>query len=206
MTPKVCACFCGSVFAWALVFSGCSSQETYDKRHYVLSAIREAERAKTQTDFILEVRRFTIDSAYSGSGLVYRIGESEYESDFYNAFLASPSAMIAEETRTWLSESRLFARVLDPGSQIDPTHVIEGNITALYGDLRDGSSPKAIIEMRVFLLEAEAGEEPIPIFGKTYKSSIGIDSEGPEGLVEALGRCLQGILSTLESDLAERLS
>jgi len=206
MIPRVYARFFVNVIVWTVMFSGCSSHETYDKRYYVLNAIREAEPAKTQTDFVLEVRRFTMDSAYSGSGLVYRIGESEYESDFYNAFLASPSAMVAERTRSWLSESRLFTRVLDPGSQIDPTHVIEGNITALYGDLRDGSSPTAIIEMRVFLLEAEAGQEPIPIFGKTYKSSVGIDSEDPEGLVEALGRCLQGILATLESDLAERLS
>jgi hypothetical protein len=60
--------------------------------------------------------------------------------------------------------------------------------------------------MRLFLLKAEAGDEPLPVFGKTYTSSISIESEGPEGLVEALDRCLQGILSALESDLAERLS
>jgi hypothetical protein len=137
---------------------------------------------------------------------VYRTSKSGYESDFYNEFLASPSAMITDIMRNWLSASRLFRRVLDPGSQIDPTHIIEGNITALYGDFRDNSSPKAILEMRIFLLETETGEEPLPIFGKTYTSSIDIESEDPEGLVEALGRCLEGVLSTLESDLAERLS
>ena len=194
------------MFVWLVTLSGCGSTETYNKKYYVLQASRQSESTWTQTDFILDVSRLTIDSAFSGSGLVYRTGESEYESDFYNEFLASPSAMITDTMRNWLSTSRLFKRVLDSGSQIDPTHIIEGNITALYGDFRDKSSPKATIEMRVFLLETETGEEPLPIFGKTYKSSIDIESEDPEGLVQALGRCLKGILSTLERDLAERLS
>lgn len=194
------------MLVWLAALSGCSSTETYSKKYYVFHAARPSESARTQTDFILEVSRLTIDSAFSGSGLVYRVGDSKYESDFYNEFLASPSAMITDTMRNWLSMSRLFKRVLDPGSRIDPTHIIEGNITALYGDFREPSSPKATVEMRVFLLETETGEDPLPIFGKTYTSSINFKSEDPEGLVEAFGRCLEKILSTLESDLAERLS
>lgn len=206
MIPRLPACFYTIMLMWLVTHSGCSSTETYSKKYYILNADRQTESVRTQTDCILEVSRFTIDSAFSGNGLVYRVGDFEYESDFYNEFLASPSAMISDTMRTWLSTSRLFRRVLNPGSQIDPTHIVEGNITALYGDFRDISSPKATIEMRVFLLKVEAGDEPLPVFGKTYKSSIGIEFEDSEGLVEALGRCLQKILSTLESDLAERLS
>ena len=206
MIPRIHASFHTIAFMCLVVLSGCSSTDTYNKKYYVLNVDRQREPVGTQTDYILEVRRFTIDSVYSGSELVYRVDDSEYESDFYNEFLATPSAMITDETRNWLSRSRLFKRVLDTGSQIDPTHIIEGNITALYGDFRDNSSPKAIIEMRLFLLKAEIGDEPVPVFGKTYTSSVRIESKGPERLVEALSRCLQKILSSLESDLAERLS
>ena len=205
MIPKLRLRFYATTLLWLVVLAGCGSTEKYDRRYYVLSADRPAAPTRTQTDYVLDVSRFMIDSAYSGSGLVCRVGESEYESDFYNEFLAAPAAMITDKTRDWLSRSRLFRRVLDPGSRIDPTHVIEGNVTALYGDFRDRSSPRAVIEMRVFLLKAEAGKEPLAVFGKTYRSSVPIESEGPEALVEALGRCLQGILSALENDLAERL-
>lgn len=194
------------VLVWLVTLSGCRRTETYSKNYYILNASRQKESAGTRTDSILGVSRFTIDSAFSGSGLVYRVGESEYESDFYHEFLASPSAMVTDAVRNWLSTSRLFMRVLDSGSQVDPTHIIEGNITALYGDFRDTSSPKATIEVRLFLLKTETGDEPLPVFGKTYKASINIVSEDPEGLVEAYGRCLEKILSTLESDLATRLS
>ena len=206
MISRFYVCLAPIIFLWLMMLSGCTRPETYNRKYYVLNTSRQVEPARTQTDFILEISRLTIDSAFSGNGLVYRIGDAEYESDFYNEFLATPSAMISDAMRNWLSKSRLFKRVLDPGSQIDPTHIIEGNITALYGDFRNVSSPRATIEMRVFLLEAETGDEPLPVFGKTYTTSIAMESDDPEGLVEALGRCLQKILSALENDLAERLA
>ncbi len=56
-----------------------------------------------------------------------------------------------------------------------------------------------------FLLEMQTGADPTIVFGKTYDSSVGIESEVPEGLVEAFDRCLVEILSDLEKDLAEKL-
>ena len=204
MTGKMFSCFSVSVLACSILVSGCGSREAYDKKHYILNAARRGESIETQTDSVLEVRRFTIDSAFAGKGLVYRMGEFEYESDFYSEFLVSPAAMITEKTRNWLAESGLFGTVLDVGSQIDPTHVIEGNIIAMYGDFRDKSSPEATIEMRVFLLKTEAGGESLPVFARKYQSSVGIESEGSDGLVRALDKCLEDILSSLEKDLSER--
>ncbi len=192
------------VLVCLIVVSGCGSRQAYDKKYYILNAARQAEPIRTETGSILEVRRFTIDSAFGGKGLVYRTGEFEYESDFYSEFLASPAAMITDKTRNWLSQSGLFRAVLDVGSQVDPTHVIEGNITALYGDFRDKSSPKAAIEIRIFLLRAEAGGASVPVFGKKYQSAVGIESKGSEDLVKAFDKCVEDILSSLETDLIER--
>ena len=38
----------------------------------------------------LAVRGFTLDPVYDCRGLMYRKGESEYESDFYHEFLVAP--------------------------------------------------------------------------------------------------------------------
>jgi len=204
MTGKMSSCYSMSVLACMMIFSGCGSRQAYDKKYYVLDVVRQAEPIRTDAESILEVRRFTIDSAFGGKGLVYRTGEYEYESDFYSEFLVSPAAMITDKTRNWLSGAGLFGTVLDVGSQVDATHVVEGNITALYGDFRDKSSPKAIMEMRVFLLKAEAGGESVPVFAEKYRISVGIESEGPEALIKALDKCLEDILSSLEKDLGER--
>jgi len=206
MTRRIFSCLRVSIYVWLAILSGCGSRQAYNKKYYIFNTIRQTESIKTEEDGMLEVRHFTIDSAFNGKGLVYRIDELEYESDFYNEFLVSPSAMITEKARTWLSESGLFKRVLDPGSQIDPTHIIEGNITGFYGNFRDKAAPTAVMEMRIFLLKVNPGIEPTFVFGKTYKSYIGVGSKSPEGLVKALGRCLEEILTTLEKDLAENIS
>ena len=138
-------------------------------------------------------------------GLTYRTGEFEYESDFCGEFLLSPDAMVTEKVRNWLSRSGLSQRVLDPASCADPTYVLEGNVIALYGDFRAKASPKGVMEIRVFLLEMKTSADRAVVFGKSYKSSVALESKGPAGLVSALDRCLVEILSDLEKDLAERL-
>ncbi len=78
--------------------------------------------------------------------------------------------------------------LFDPGSNVDPTHIIEGNTIVLYGDFRVKSAPKAIMEIRIFLLETKTETELCIVFGKTYTSSVGLESKGPEVLVSAFDR------------------
>jgi uncharacterized lipoprotein YmbA len=194
-----------SMLVCLVVGSGCKSRQTYDKKHYVLNAVRRGEPIRAETDSTLGVRRFTIDASYADRGLVYRTGEFEYQSDFYNEFLTSPAAMITDKARNWLAESELFRTVLDAASLAEPTHLMEGNITALYGDFRDETSPEAVMEMRVFLLKTEGARAILPVFGRTYRSTADIESENPQDLVKALNACLEDILSSLEKDLAEQV-
>jgi uncharacterized lipoprotein YmbA len=197
------SCFIISCLAMIMI-SGCAGRQTYDKHYYLLNAERPARPFAQQKDAIIEVRQFTIDSAFSGKGLVYRTGELEYQSDFYHEFLVSPRSMITEETRNWLADSGLCRTVTEAASLTDPTHVIEANVTALYGDYRKG--PKAVLETRVFLLKTQPAEDPAPVFGKTYKSSFPLESAGPQALVEAINKCLISILADLEADLTNKLS
>jgi len=177
---------------------------SYTRRYYILDVAGPAETAATTSDGLLDVRTFTIDSAFDSKGLVYRKSQFRYESDFYNLFLVSPAMMITEKTRNWLSESGLFARVLEKGSYAKPTHTLEGNITALYGDVRDRSSPVAVMEMRVFLISKEA-EAQSTILAITYKASSQLKTKNAEGLVAAFDNCLETILTTLQHDLEEKL-
>jgi ABC-type uncharacterized transport system auxiliary subunit len=188
-----------------MVVSGCGAK-SYQKQRYLLETRRASSVAASSNEDILEIRRFTIDPAFSSKGLTYRNGEYEYESDFYNEFLISPDVMVTEKVRNWLSASGLTQRVLNPGSFMDPSYVLEGNIDALYGDFRMESSGKAVMELRVFLLEMKTGTEPAMVFGKNYKTIFDIESESAEELVAALDRCLVEILTDLEKDLRARLN
>ena len=187
------------------VFSGCGTAVNYNKKQYVLAPTRSAAPAAGSPEAVLEVRRFMIDSAFSGKGLVYRSGQLQYETDFYNEFLVSPDSMIREAVRNWFAQSGLFARVADPGSYIDPFYALEANVTALYGDLRDPTNPQAVVELRAFLLQVEGSGDPIVVHSKTYSATTGVQAQDPDALVEAFNNGLQKILTNLEADIAARL-
>ncbi len=183
--------------------TGCNSR-VYDKRYFILDVTRpkKAVPASRSGGAVLEVRRFTIDRAFDSKSLVYRKNEFEYEPDFYNEFLISPAEMITEKTRNWLSNSGLFIKGIS--SSVTPAHTLEGNITALYGDYTDRSSPRAVMELRIFLIDNTSEENRIAFAG-TYNASVDVDSEGPEGLIKAFNSGLEQILPQLEDDLAGKI-
>ncbi|MBN1360921.1 MAG: membrane integrity-associated transporter subunit PqiC [Sedimentisphaerales bacterium] len=189
--------------ACSLVLSGCARPVSANTRFYMLQTLRQAPPATREGKAVLAIPRFTIDAAYAGRGLVYRLDEHRYESDAYNEFLIAPAVMATEKTRDWLAGSGLFAQVLSSGSGADPTHRIEANITALYGDFRDKAAPKAVIEMRFFLLRTETGIDPEIVFAKSYRAACDTRTADPEGLVAGFDQCLRTILTELEKDLAD---
>lgn len=188
--------------ACSLVLSGCARPVSANTRFYMLQTPRQAAPAAREGKAVLAVPRFTIDAAYANRGLVYRLAEHRYESDAYNEFLVSPTVMITERTRDWLAQSGLFSQVLGSGSGAEPTHRIEANITALYGDFRDKRAPKAVMEIRFFLLRIEGGADPVIVMARPYAATADVATAGPEGLVAGLDHCLQTILTELEKDLA----
>jgi len=134
---------CLILAASAMLVPGCGAK-SYEKQQFLLDARRTSSTTTSGQRNVVEVRRFTIDPAFSGKGLTYRKDEFEYESDFYNEFLIAPDAMITEKVRNWLSQSGLARRVLYPGSYVDPNYVLEGNVVALYGDFRAKAFPKPV--------------------------------------------------------------
>lgn len=185
-----------------IALSGCGNNRmAYNQRHFVLEASRSSQQHKTSKDIILDVKNFRIDTPFSTKSLVYRKGKSEYETDFYNQFLVMPEDMITEKARIWLSESGLFKWVLEPGSYTDATHILEGNITALYGDFRSNSLPKANMKISIFLVDLS---DKSVVFTNTYEAVSEFKDRTAESLIEAFNDCLTKILSGLENDLARK--
>ena len=182
----------------SMVLSGCA----YNRRNFVLEVSRDRPQQEISKDVVLDVQSFNVDTAFSNRSLVYRKNQSEYETDFYNQFLIRPDDMITEKTRSWLSESGLFELVLEPGSHIDASHVLEGNIITLFGDFRDKSSPKETMKIRFFLIKLSGKSV---VFAKTYETTSESNERTAESLVEAFDNCLTNILSDLEEDLQEHL-
>lgn len=201
MNSKVIA-LCSLVIL-PVVLSGCGPKRTaYNQKRFIIETSRSIPQQEISKDITLDVTNLSINTTFSTKSLVYRKSRSEYETDFYNQFLVNPEDMITEKTRSWLSRSGLFKLVLKPGSFTDPTHVLEGNITALYGDFRDDTSASAAMEIRVFLVKLP---QRTVVFTSNYEAVSEFKDQTAESLIEAFGLCLTDILSNLEKDLQKQL-
>lgn len=191
---------CLGLLCIGLVAGGCATGTSRQERDFILEAVRQDEPLRPVVAGSLEVHRFSVDAEFAGKNLVYRIGEFEYEVDYYRQFLIAPGTMITERMRDWLADSGLFAQVLPLGSRISPDYTLEGNVTALYGDFAKGSAPAAVMEIRLFLLDNTGGTEKVA-FAETYRSATPVTERTAEVFVQALNRSLVDILGRFERDV-----
>ena len=191
----------------ALLAAGCTvaPERSYPiKRQYVLQARRNAAPAAKALPDALRVRLFRAASPFSGTQLVYRRDDVTFETDFYNEFLAPPAGMITSQTERWLAAAGIVANVVNASSRAATRYTLEGNVTALHGDYTQPTSPAAVMEVQLAVLD-NAGADTAVVFHKTYRKAVPLKSDAPPDLVRGLNACLAGILSELESDLQQSL-
>jgi cholesterol transport system auxiliary component len=183
---------------------GCAQNQP-QRQYYILEAQRSAAPAPAARRATLQIRPFRMDMAFLGRSLVYRVGAFRYESDYYHQFLIPPAAMLEEQTRDWLAECGLFARIVPAGSPAEPTYTLTANVTALYGDFSDPAAARAVLEIRFALLGAPAPDQTI-VFARTYDAENPVPQRTADAVVAALNQDLVQILTELEADLRQHLA
>jgi cholesterol transport system auxiliary component len=189
-------------FLLCLFFSGCVSLDrSYpDKHYFVLEVNRDGKPSNQTANGILEVSDIRISPRYEGQSFVYRISDASYESDFYNQFLIAPAALVTEEVRKGLTQSRIFEYVINSSSQLQPTHRLDGIVNALYGDFRNISASRAVLEIEFFLSkQLPTGTEIV--MNKRYSKAVPLSGRSPDALVKGWDEALDGILTSLIADL-----
>ena len=186
---------------------GCVNLErSYIEKHYFVLDSSPAEDISTpDTGKVITVRRLRVSPKYEGKGLVYRLKELSYETDYYNEFFISPVSMFTEEIRKRLAGSGLFKNVVDPSSLLDSTYVLEGAVTALYGDYRASTAPKAVMEIQ-FLILQQTDVNPEIVLQRQYHKEEPLNGSTPDALVKSWNTALNQILTEFENDLKEYIS
>lgn len=193
---------CRVMTVGVLVLSGCVnlSKSFPDKHYYALNTTRIGARPTSSSDHILAVAPFRVVPRYEGREIVYRRGEFSYESDFYHEWFSLPSSMVTAEMERWLEQSGVFAHVVNQSLSIEPTFLLEGLITELYGDYRSKAAPKAAIGLEFYLMRAHPGGDAI-VFQQDYRQAIDVSDPSPEALAKGWNEGLELIFTALEKDL-----
>lgn len=192
------------ICALLLIFTvgGCVSLERAypDRRYFVIAAPRAAASPNPAPSGVLLVTSLRVSPRYEGKSLIYRRSESGFESDYYNQFLVSPGAMLTEDIRIGLADAQAAQYVVGTSSQLEPTHVLEGTVDAFYGDFRDTSASKAVLEMEFFLSKESPTKAEI-LMRKRYAKAIPLNGRSAEALVKGWDQALSEIIAALAADL-----
>ncbi len=195
------------VLALALTLPACVSalkQKPVERHYFHLAVERSMAQGAEPAPMNLRLRPLRVSPGYAGRELVYRMGPSDFATDFYNLYFVSPSDMLTQELRTWLDESRLFANVVEDYSLARPGLTLEGVANALYGDF-SASPPAAVVEMQFFLVDENTRDNEI-VFSATYERALAIGSATPQALVQGLTQGVREIFTELETDLKAALA
>jgi cholesterol transport system auxiliary component len=183
---------------------GCLEKQQFAKQRYWLDIQRPKTIANKTSDAILSVEPFSIDSAFRSRSIVNKKATHEYQNDFYQEYLIPPAQMMTEQTCRWLRDSGLFARVLEPGSIMQSTLVLEGHIGKVYVDSSRDNQYVAELEISFYMLEKDKRDKKI-LFGKTYTTIKPMESSKTEDYFKALNLAFIDILEKYEDDLSSYL-
>ena len=171
-----------------------------DKNYFALSVSRSGPAAKQPLLSTLRVQRFLVSPRYNNRAFVYRSGDLNYESDFYNAFFLQPGVMFSEETARWLDQTGIFQQVMLSSTQVAAEYVLEGYVDALYGDYRDDRVPKAVLSMTLSIVNDRA-VPPKMVIRKQYSREIPLTLQNPDILAKGWNEGLKHILTQFENVL-----
>jgi ABC-type uncharacterized transport system auxiliary subunit len=193
--------------AWILITlaaAGCVDlKASYpDRRFYTLEASRTGAVRTPAAGTVLRVRRLTASKLCDGSELVTRTGESTFATDFYNVFFVPPAMQAGEQAQRWVAAAGLFGSVVGTGSSVPETHILEGNLVALHGDVTHGDLAVAVIELQFMLVRVDSDPAAVQL-QKTYRQVVPVDNGEPAAMVKGWTEGLTKILAALEEDLAK---
>jgi uncharacterized lipoprotein YmbA len=170
-----------------------------DTANWLVAPERTGAPRTMQSSLWLKMGSFSVTTPFDTKSLVYRLGDQQYEKDFYNAYIATPSNMFSNATRQWLDQSGIFRITVAQGTSFFPFYTLQATIDELYGDYR--GKPEAVVSVQFFLTVTNPNIPTPLITAKRYTQRVALANNLPQTLVLGQQRALAEILQQLEADL-----
>jgi uncharacterized lipoprotein YmbA len=170
-----------------------------DTANWLVAPERTGAPRTMQSPLWLKMGSFSVTTPFDAKSLVYRLGDQQYEKDFYNAYIASPSSMFSNATRQWLDQSGIFRITVAQGTSFFPFYTLQATIDEIYGDYR--GKPEAVVSVQFFLTVTNPNLPTPLITAKRYTQRVALANNLPQTLVLGQQRALAEILQQLEADL-----
>jgi cholesterol transport system auxiliary component len=185
----------------ALLTSGCGiglSRPEPVKNYFLLEPAVQPSTDSPLYPFAIRITNIEVAPPFQERGLVYRLANQRYESDFYNQFFVAPRSMITTQMAQWLGQRQIFSAVLSPASSFDASYTLEGLVNQLYADLGAGAQPATVFKMQIFVTHVL---DRTIVMDRTYSHTVYVANRSPQSVVQGLSEGFQQSLTDLERDL-----
>lgn len=183
---------------------GCSldlNQKMPEQRRYVVRAEFRGNPGPT-CNARLRVGRFRVAPLFEREGLVFRRGEDDYSTSFFDQFERPPGVMLRGAALAWLRQAELFVEVYEPGDPGTAEWSVQARVRKLYADVRRIEGPSSVLEIDFAVANNNTGEA---IFNRTYGQAARASAANGEAIVLAWDQALGQILTGFGNDLREML-
>lgn len=151
---------------------------------------------------VLRIGAINVAAAFRGKAFVYRRSDLAYESDYYNEFFVPPATMFADAAAKALAAAKVFERVVPAGAAgNDGDYLLDGFVSAFYGDVRDAAKTTAELTI-TFYLSAMGDLGAAPLWSREYTQQAPIARTTPDAFAQAQNAALGALLGSLVRDLS----
>jgi cholesterol transport system auxiliary component len=181
---------------------GCTLNQPAAVKHtYLLETSRAQATGEPAHPDTLLLATFRVAEPFAGKGMVYRLDEYRYESDFYNEFFVLPRDIMTQRVLQWLQSAALFDSVrLSAGGARRGALQLDGLVTQMYGDIRDPQQPRAVLAVQFYITRTDRTGTQV-LFAQQLSQSVPMQDASAASLAAGLSQALQAILTELERQL-----
>ncbi|MBK1690580.1 PqiC family protein [Ectothiorhodospira mobilis] len=192
--------------ALALLLAGCSVAPQRDapvKSSYLLEPHRPAGAEQGPGTGQAVIAGVRVAPAFSGRGLVQRLGEGRYRADFHHEWFAPVRDQVDTATGDWLRRAGVFAALLPRSLMRQADFRLDLVVTDLYGDFSDPARPEAVAGLQVFVGDLRPCARGSAVRPLAFAARVPLEDDRPRTLAAGLSRALGRVLTRLETRLRE---
>ncbi|MFP4684265.1 MAG: membrane integrity-associated transporter subunit PqiC [Ectothiorhodospira sp.] len=193
-----------AVLSLVLLLAGCSVAPQRDapvKSAYLLEPVRQAGAEQGPGTGQAVIGSVRVAPAFSGRGLVWRLGEGGYRSDFHHEWFSPPRDQVTTHAENWLRGAGVFAAVLPRALVRQADFRLDLVVTELYGDLADPARPAAVVGLQVFVSDLRPCARGRSVTPLEFEARVRLEDDRARTLAAGLSRALGRVLTRLETRL-----
>jgi ABC-type uncharacterized transport system auxiliary subunit len=155
---------------------------------------------------MLQIERFSVAPPYDTQQMVYREGSFKRETYAYHRWRAHPGDLLSNALARDMRHSALFRAVLQEGSSVGATHIMEGSVDEFF-EWNDKEDWKAVLALTITLIKAtEPATSRQVLFQNTFRAVRPCKEKTPLGLAEAMSDAMAHVSERIIKLVYDRLS